>query len=271
MYIFIILLIVILSVYPVYLYLRHMRRKKLRALPMNPEWEGVLEKNLPIYQTLPEHLKTELHGHIRVFLYEKNFEGCGGLEINDEIRVTIAAQACILLLNRKTKYYPKLSSILVYPSAYIVKNTRTTNGTVAAAQVRLGESWSTGTVVLSWDDILGGAVNPKDGHNVVLHEFAHQLDQEDGVGDGTPVLPQYSRYTPWAGVMGKEFDVLRKKASRRTKSLMDYYGATNPAEFFAVATETFFEKSKNLQRRHPELYDQLKDYYQMDPAAWPRR
>jgi Mlc titration factor MtfA (ptsG expression regulator) len=268
MYIFIFIVMLILSVYPVYKIIKQVQRKKLRALPVNPAWEKVFEKNLPIYLKLPDQLKTELHGHIQVLLHEKNFEGCGGLELNDEIRVTIAAQAGILLLNRKAKYYPKLSSILVYPSAYVAKNIRNRNGFVAESQVRLGESWTTGTVVLSWDDILRGAVDPKDGHNVVLHEFAHQLDQEDGVGDGTPVLPQYSRYISWAGVLGKEFDVLQKKASRGTKVLMDHYGATNPAEFFAVATETFFEKSRHLQRKHPELYDQLKEYYQMDPAAW---
>lgn len=268
MYIVISILILLLSAYPLYTFLRRMRRKKLRAMPMNPEWEQFLEKNLPIYQALPDHLKTELHGHIRVFVHEKNFEGCGGLEITDEIRVTIAAQACLLQLNRKPAYYPKLSSVLVYPSAFVAKNIRNGQGFVADAEVHLGESWQTGAVILSWDDTMRGAVNPKDGHNVVLHEFAHQLDQEDGTGDGTPILPQYSRYTPWARVMGKEFDVLRNKASRRTKSLMDYYGATNPAEFFAVATETFFEKSKNLKRRHPELYEQLKNFYQLDPAGW---
>ncbi len=271
MYIILSIFILALSVYSFFKIARQSRRKKLRALPVNPEWKKILEKNLPIYLKLPDHLKTELHGHIQVLVHEKNFEGCGGLELNDEIRVTVAGQACILLLNRKTKYYPKLSSILVYPSAYVAKNIRNKNGIVADSQVRLGESWMTGTVVLSWDDILRGAVDPKDGHNVVLHEFAHQLDQEDGAGDGTPVLPQYSRYISWAGVLGKEFDALQKKASRGTKALMDYYGATNPAEFFAVATETFFEKSRQLQRRHPELYDQLKDYYQMDPAAWTKK
>jgi hypothetical protein len=268
MYIAIFVFIVILSVYPALIIIKNFQREKLRALPVNPEWVKILEKNLPIYLKLPDPLKAELNGHIQVFLSEKNFEGCGGLELTDEMRVTIAAQACILLLKRKTKYYPKLSSILVYPSAYVAKNIRNRNGFVSEEQVRLGESWTTGTVVLSWDDIIRGAVDPKDGHNVVLHEFAHQLDQEDGVGDGTPVLPQYSRYIPWAAVLGKEFDVLRKKASRGTTVLMDHYGATNPAEFFAVATETFFEKSRQLQRKHPELYDQLKDYYQMDPAEW---
>lgn len=240
----------------------------MQVLPVNPKWEKIIEKNLPVYLKLTDQMKTELHGHIRVFMHEKNFEGCGGLELNDEIRVTIAAQACILILNRKTAYFPKLSSILVYPSAFVARNIRNSQGFVADAQVHLGESWRTGAVVLSWDDIVRGGVDPNDGHNVVLHEFAHQLDQEDGAGDGTPVLPNYSRYMPWARVMGKEFDVLQKKASRGTKALMDYYGATNPAEFFAVATETFFEKSRQLKRRHPELYDQLKDYYQLDPAAW---
>ncbi len=247
---------------------RKSRRRKLQRRPLKPEWRNILERNLPIYRCLPETLKTELHGHIQVFLKEKHFEGCGGLTLTDEMRVTIAAAACILLLNRKPAYYPRLDSILVYPSAFVVRNIENDNGLVEDSAIHLGESWKTGAVVLSWNDVMHGAHDPMDGHNVVFHEFAHQLDLEDGVADGTPSLPRHSRYIAWARVFEKEFESLQKNALHGTKSLMDYYGATHPAEFFAVATETFFEKPLPLKENHPELYEQLRAYYHLDPASW---
>ena len=248
---------------------RKSRRRKLKRLPLKPEWKSILERNLPIYRHLPKTLQEELHGHIQVFIHEKHYEGCGGLELNDEIRVTIAGAACVLLLNRKATYYPRLDSILVYPAAFIVRNVTNEGGFVMDSAIHLGESWKTGAVILSWNDIVHGAHDPLDGHNVVFHEFAHQLDQEDGVSDGTPVLPRQSRYIAWARVFEKEFESLKENALYGTKSLMDYYGATNPAEFFAVATETFFEKPVQLKERHPDLYEQLREYYRLDPANWP--
>jgi Mlc titration factor MtfA (ptsG expression regulator) len=247
---------------------KELRRKKLRALPVSPEWKRILERNLPIYRGLPGQLKEELHGHIQVLLHEKNFEGCGGLDLTDEIKVTVAAQACILLLNRKPNYYPKLSSILIYPSAFIAKNVMKQDGNIVDEEVRLGESWRTGAVVLSWDDVLHGALDAEDGQNVVLHEFAHQLDQEDGVPDGTPMLEKRSRYISWARILSNEFRLLQKRASQGTNTVIDHYGANDPAEFFAVATEAFFEKPLQLKLKHPELYEQLKIYYQLDPATW---
>ena len=248
--------------------IRESRRRKLKQLPFSPAWEKLLKRHLPIYRHLPETLKDTLHGHIQVFIHEKHFEGCGGLMLTDEIKVIIAAAACILLLNRKATYYPRLDSILVYPSAFVVQNVKNSTGFVVDSEIHLGESWETGAVVLSWDDVVHGAHDPMDGHNMVFHEFAHQLDQEDGVADGTPILPQQSRYISWARVFEKEFESLQKNALHGTKTLMDYYGATNPAEFFAVATETFFEKPVPLKEKHPELYEQLRGYYNLDPAGW---
>ncbi len=135
-------------------------------------------------------------------------------------------------------------------------------------EVRLGESWRTGAVVLAWDEILHGALDPMDGQNIVFHEFAHQLDQEDGVADGTPIIEKRSRYISWARVLSREFKVLQKKASHGMNTVMDHYGATDPTEFFAVATETFFEKPSQLKLKHPALYEELKGYYQLDPATW---
>jgi Mlc titration factor MtfA (ptsG expression regulator) len=262
------LVVVIGTIYAVWKLGREVRRKKLRALPMKPEWIEVLEKNVKTYRRLPTSLKEKLHGHIQVFLREKNFEGCGGLELTDEIKVTVAAQACLLLLNRKTNYYPKLSSILIYPSSYIVKNERDKAGVVIPEQIHLGESWRTGMVVLAWDEVLGGALNPDDGQNVVFHEFAHQLDQEDGEADGTPILEKRSQYLSWARVLSNEFNMLQKESFKHVNSLMDSYGATDPSEFFAVATETFFGKPEQMKLRHPALYEELKNYFKVDPVSW---
>jgi Mlc titration factor MtfA (ptsG expression regulator) len=267
-YILFALLFVFGTTYAVVKLLREARRKNLRSLPIKPEWIKILEKNVKIYRRLPAPLKEELHGHIQVFLQEKNFEGCGGLELTDEIKVTIAAQACLLLLNRKTNYYPKLISIVIYPSTYIVKNDRVEEGVVIPEEIRLGESWRTGVVVLAWDEVLSGALNPTDGANVVFHEFAHQLDQEDGESDGTPILDKRSQYLEWGRVLSREFTTLQKKSLKHVRTVMNYYGSTDPSEFFAVATETFFEKSQQMKSAHPELYEELKSYYKVDPLTW---
>lgn len=188
--------------------------------------------------------------HIQVFLAEKHFEGCGGLVITDEARGTIAPLACVLLLHRETDYYyPNLVSILVYPTTYLVPGgQRTADGLVAEGdQARLGESWARDAVVLAWDSVLSGAADIHDGHNVVLHEFAHQLDQEGDASEGAPPLPRRSMYVAWARVLGHDFDELVRETAHRRRTLLDRYGATNPAEFFAVATETFFEKPRQLR------------------------
>jgi Mlc titration factor MtfA (ptsG expression regulator) len=188
--------------------------------------------------------------------------------MTDEIRVTIAAHAALLLLGGARGFFPGLVSILVYPSAYRGKVTqRLPSGIIEEGeQGRLGESWHDGVVVLSWDDTLRGAADTRDGHNVVLHEFAHQLDQEDGTADGTPYLGRRSLYAAWARVLGADFERLREGPG-----VLDRYGATNPAEFFAVATETFFEKPHQLRAQNGELYEQLRAYYGVDPATDPPR
>ena len=246
---------------------RKARRRKALQQPFPNDWVEILNKNLPPYAKLSEAFRTELHDNIRIFLAEKSFEGCGGLVITDEIRVTIAAQACMLLLNRADDCYPKLSSVLVYPSAYVVGG-HGRSGKSDETSVRLGESWSHGTVVLAWDSVKQGAINFKDGRNVVMHEFAHQLDQEDGTADGAPILEVGTAYTSWAEVFSREFLQLQKKKKKRKRSVFNKYGATNPAEFFAVVTESFFEKPKQFQKKHPELFEELRDYYKVNPIEW---
>jgi Mlc titration factor MtfA (ptsG expression regulator) len=239
-------------------------------MPFPDEWERILERNVALYRYLPDSLRDQLHNDIKIFINEKHFEGLGGLEITDEIKVTIAAEASMLLLNRRNSDYPKLSSILVYPSAYVTRQITDIGGGayIEGQSVRLGESWQHGSVVLAWDNVRQGAMNSQDGHNVVLHEFAHQLDQEDGISDGAPILENRSSYVTWARIMSKEYEQLRSNVEHHKKSVIDTYGATNPAEFFAVATETFFEKPRQLKKKAPDLYAELKSFYNVDPIEW---
>ena len=245
------------------------RRAKLLAQPFPDTWLKIIERNVPYYALLSEDEKIELQDHIRIFLGEKEFEGCGGLTMTDEIRLTIASQACILLLHRETDYFPSLLSILVYPYEYFAETTHhNPDGTVTEdVQARLGESWRRGEVVLSWDDVMQGARNIRDGLNVVFHEFAHQIDCEDGTCNGAPPLPDATLYKPWAEIMTREYEALLDAVEHRHKTLIDHYGATNPAEFFAVITETYFEMPIKLRKRHPELYAMLDAFYKQDPAA----
>jgi Mlc titration factor MtfA (ptsG expression regulator) len=250
---------------------RRSRRERLRARPFPAEWERIIERNVAVYRRLPPEDRRELRGHVQVLLAEKDFEGCGGLVLTDEIRVTIAAQAAVLLLHRDTDYYPELKSILVYPSAYVVSEERPVGGGVWAEgdEVRLGHTAPTlGALVIAWDDALRGARTMDDGANVVFHEFAHQLDFEDRVVNGTPVL-ESGQYASWGRVLSAEYDALRRAADEARPTLIDQYGATNPAEFFAVLTELFFERPAELRERHPALYDELRSFYRQDPASWP--
>jgi Mlc titration factor MtfA (ptsG expression regulator) len=244
------------------------RRRRLLAQPFPPTWREIIERNVRFYACLPDADRKELQGLVQIFLAEKSFEGCGGLELTDEIKVTIAAQACLLLLHRQSDIYPRLITILVYPTAYLAKAVEPigSNAALEGEAIRLGESWSSGVVVLSWDDVRAGASDIHDGQNLVLHEFAHQLDREDGAINGTPLLAGRSQYVAWARVLDTEYERLRRDSQLGRATVLDLYGATNPAEFFAVATECFFERPRVLRKRHPELYDELKAFYRQDPA-----
>jgi Mlc titration factor MtfA (ptsG expression regulator) len=255
-------------------FLKKRRRDRIRSRPFPAEWRDILRRHYSMYSRLEPADRRELEGLIQVFLAEKRFEGCGGQEITDEVRVLIAAQACLLLLHRETDVYPRLHSILVYPSSYIAKTWHWEGGgtITEGEQARGGESWPHGTVVLAWDGAIAGAVEMDKNRNLVLHEFAHQLDEEDGIADGAPLLggPTFvqtlQRYRTWAGVLSEEFQQLRRAAADGRETVLDTYGAQNPAEFFAVATECFFERPGRLQERHPALYAQLKEFYRQDPV-----
>ena len=220
---------------------RHEARRELLAEPFPAHWLEYLER-LPLYRALDELGQQRIRDDLRVLIAEKDWEGCGGLALTDEIQVTIAAQASLLLLNIEHEYFKDVHTILVYPNAYKTSPQRDAAGVVREGQANLGEAWRGGPVVLSWYATMRGSLDPKDGHNLVLHEFAHKLDMLDGLADGTPPLARKEQFKTWVKTMTKEFHFLRdaKKSGRAT--VMDTYGATNPAEFFAVATECFFEK-----------------------------
>ncbi|MEW6990984.1 zinc-dependent peptidase [Colwelliaceae bacterium 6441] len=251
-------------------YWREYQRDKIRNQPFKKEWRKIIQRRVPYFRKMPADLQLQLKQHIQVFLTEKSFVGCNGVKITDEIKVTVAAQACLLLLNRKTHYYPKLRTILVYPRAFVKEQQSTGAGGVKYTQKKAlsGESWDFGKVVLSWQDTLDGAQITDDGHNVVIHEFAHQLDQENGRANGAPILENGQSYQAWSDVFNTQFELLKNKARQGVPSIFDYYGATNPAEFFAVASEVFFEKSLQFNQQYPQLYQQLSQFYQVDPIHW---
>ncbi len=246
------------------------RRAHLRALPFPAPWRRILRQRVPAVARLPADLQRQLKQHLLVFLAEKPFIGCAGLSLTDEVRVVVAAQACLLLLNRKTGYYPNLRQILVYPGAFIVDKVHADGSGVLQdqRQVLSGESWSQGQVILSWQDALHGAAVADDGQNVVIHEFAHQLDQENGHANGAPLLPRKERYARWSQVLGDAFAQLQSHEANGTPSLFSYYGATNPAEFFAVASEVFFEQPRRMADEHPALFDELRGLYRINPLSW---
>lgn len=245
------------------------RRARLRGQPFPAHWRPLLQR-LPYMRRLPADLQLQIKAHMQVFLAEKPIFGCGGLELTDAMRVSIAAQACLLLLNRPGGYFPNLRQILVYPGPFVVDRVHPAGAGVLheLRQVLAGESWSQGQVVLSWDDVEKGAADPPDGRNIVIHEFAHQLDQENGAADGAPVLGSRAAYRNWSQVLGREFALLQRRVAAGEPSGLDGYGATNPGEFFAVASEAFFTLPARLAGDHPDLYDELRRFYCVDPLSW---
>ena len=246
------------------------RRARLRSLAFPAAWRATLERCVPHYRRLPEPLKRQLESQVQVFLGEKSFVGCAGQAIDDEVRLIVAAQACLLVLNRRDYCFPNLREILVYPAAFVVDKVRSEPSGVLLEQrhALAGESWSRGRVILSWEDVLRGAADGEDGKNVVIHEFAHQLDQEKGYANGAPWLGSRHRYARWSQVMAAEFARLQYAATIGHPTLLDPYGARDPAEFFAVASEVFFEQPRTMAALHPELYEELRHAYRVDPAGF---
>ena len=248
------------------------RRKRLLKKRFPDDQLAILKRNVPYYHQLPTDLQKKLVGLTNIFLNEKRFEGCAGLEITDQIRVSIAAQASILLLGTEdlSYFYEDLRSVLVYPKKYVAKVKQRNNGIFVEEgfEQRHGEAWSHGYVVLAWNEVQQGASDIHDGQNLVFHEFAHQLDYEYGATDQIEQDYGDSHFLSWARILGKEYRQFLKTIEQNQQTLIDEYGATNPAEFFAVVTELFFEKPKGLKSNYPQLYSQLREFYQQDPAQY---
>ncbi len=263
------LFLLVIALILVFFYLTVWRDRRIRKRPLPHEWLAIIQRAVPVYSSLSGAEQTRLQQLISLFLASKKFYGCGGLAMTDEIRVTIAAQACLLLLHQGWSVYPGLFSILVYPDAFRTRRDQhREDGTVISEHRELlGESWSNGKVILSWDDVTRGVADFSDGRNVVLHEFAHQLDSATGSTNGAPALRTTS-YAAWSRVLGENFDDLRWRSLRGAPTVLDTYGTASPAEFFAVATEAFFERPAALAAHRPELYQELSAYYRVDPRTW---
>jgi MtfA peptidase len=252
------------------LLITEMRRKRLKSAPFPPAWELLLERRVPIYGRLAEEDRVEIKGHIQVFLAEKSFEGCGGFVISDEVRLTVAAQACLLLLHRETDYYPGLSSIVVYPREYLAPQADVDESGVVTEWTDLlsGESSRVGTVVLSWEDVVAEGVEAHETYNVVLHEFAHQLDAEDGITSGTPLLSRRSGNRSLVEGLERGYQRLKDDLLHGRATVLDPYGEESLEEFFAVATESFFVHPLSLREWDYGLFAELMRYYRQNPAEW---
>ncbi|MDP1920410.1 MAG: zinc-dependent peptidase [Myxococcales bacterium] len=232
---------------------RWLKRRWLARQPFPPEWEPLVTKHFPFEAKLPPEERARFRRHLQVFVHEKDFVGAKDLVITDEMRVVVAGAAARLARNLSLDVYDALMTIVVTTGAW-----ERDGGTI------LGEAHRWGQVVLSWDSVRHGLKNPFDGHDVALHEFAHVLDLTDGRFDGTPEMATFSALHAWADVFSKQYFALQKSPTR--DKVLRAYGATNEAEFFAVATEAFFEKPTQMKQKHPALYDELKRYYRADPA-----
>lgn len=254
---------------------RGRRRERILKRPFPAQHQAVLERNVKHYQRLAPADQRRLRDLVQVFVAEKRWEGCGGLELTDEMKVTIAAQACLLVLELPHRRYENVESILVYPSTvvrperpqgvFVHSGTLIDGGPLAL----LGEAHQHGPVILAWDRVLRDGLRPRDGHNLVYHEFAHKLDMLDGHADGTPPLVSREQRRQWHEVFEAAFLDLRERAERGEPSFIDEYGATNEAEFFAVVTEHFFDQPRELREENAALYQALCSFYRQDPASLP--
>lgn len=248
---------------------KNRQRKRLLAAPFPETWEPLLNSHCRQFATLSAEEQQRLRNDARILVSEKHWEGCNGLMITEEIQVTIAAHAALMSLGFPESPFDRLLSILIYPDTFVAKrNTRMSAGAwLESDEPRLGEAWYQGPVILTWREIREQCVDSPSGRNVIIHEFAHLLDMEDRDVNGVPALPDERQYQTWLEVTEAEFDRLQRQTRLGRRTLIDSYGATSPAEFFAVSSETFFEQPDRMQAELPRLYDVLKAYYRQDPAA----
>ncbi|WP_339747290.1 M90 family metallopeptidase [uncultured Rubinisphaera sp.] len=239
--------------------------------PLPKAWQKILDRNAAFRTQLDPATQKRLDLGIAVFVRDKYWEGCGGLELNDEHRVTIAAHALRITLGFEEDYFDDVKTILVYPATYQVHAKENVGGgiVVEGPSTRLGEAWYNGPVILAWSDIESQILKRGNPRNVIVHEFAHQLDYRNGMdADGVPPIESAEQATRWLEVMKRESEKLCKICRHRGKrSVLDCYGTTNRAEFFAVSTESFFEAADQLSQECPDLFEELKGFYRQDPRT----
>ncbi len=253
-------------------WLTERRRRRLLEAPFPAQWQAILAANVAAYRLLDAGERSRLHDLVQVFVAEKHWEGCGGLELTDEMKVTIAGMACVMILARDHDLFGDVDSILVYPSAVRAPERplyvhEAPGRVLGQRRGLLGESHYKGPVILAWDAVLDGAGDASDGRNVVIHELAHKIDQLDGDADGAPPLPDRATARAWAAAMQEAYDAHCARAEHGEPSLLRDYAITSPAEYFAVATEVFFERPGALARELPDVYAQLRAFFGLDLAA----
>lgn len=251
-------------------FVRQRKHNKLIHHQFPEHWNNLLRDSWPLYNNLPEELKKQLQQRIQIFINEKAFYGCQGFEVNEHHKVLIAAQACLLIVNKSIQHYDSLQAILVYPSTFVVNrgnlmgNELYDNEPLALS----GESWSVGKVIISWDDAVSGMINSRDGTNVVIHEFAHILDQESGYANGAPILNSRADYQRWSNSFLNAYQRLQNRLQQNQWTAINAYGGTGPEEFFAVVTEMFFEQPDILEQYEPQVYRALEEYFLVNPKSW---
>lgn len=250
---------------------RQFRRKRILSQPFPATWESWLPTHCRHYRRLPPPQQQRLRQDVQLLVAEKVWEGCGGLVVTDEMRVTIAAHAAILGLGFESLPFERLLSILIYPDTFLSRQTRPTpwGGIEESDEPRLGEAWYQGPVLLSWREVREQCLEGQSGRNVVLHEFAHLLDMQNRAVDGIPALDETCHVADWVDTFHKAYARLNRLARLGRHTVLDYYGTVSEAEFFAVATEAFFERAVRLREEAPELYGILRAFYRQDPAEWP--
>ncbi len=249
-------------------WLHERRRRRLLSTAFPDRWRRFLARNMWPYQYLAESQQSRIHDSVRILIAEKNWEGCAGLTLSDEMRVTIAGQAGLLVLGHPGFYFERLQTILVFPDTIIHRKSVQAGGIIKQDQPISGAAWQGGIVSLSWPDVLTGGQHGADGHNLVLHEFAHVLDGIDGEMCGSPPFGKRDLVRRWAKVSRLETDRLHTASLHGQRTFLDHYGGTNESEFFAVATENFFERPRGLDENHPEVFELLLALYQVDPRDW---
>lgn len=253
---------------------RWLRLRKIRRTPFPPAWRVFLDRTLDFWSKLTADEQERLEEEIRLFIAERNWEGCGGLDLTDEMQLIVAAEACRLLLGRPGERFRFTSTILVYPNGYFSGPSPTPvlgGGTVRVIDPVgtpvLGQAYERGPVILSWQHALDGATRHEDGHNVILHEFAHKLDMANGSTDGMPPMDSAAQAREWHLVMTEAYEKLGRCLRTGLPTPLRPYALTNPAEFFAVSTEIFFERPERLDDWDADLYRVLATWYRQDPKS----